>query len=124
VSGWQPDGAGITASGDSKADDQVGDSCSVRFRHPGLPGAVVTCTSYARTGYCAPPGEFYVQTSVERLTCADPDRLAETATWHDIEFEDEDGTWGAAADAEAAAWQTAAKWIEAAETIDWDGQPY
>ena len=67
LSGWRPDGTGITQSIDSRADDQAGDSYSVRLRHPELPRAVVTCKSYAYTGVPAVPGVFYVATDIERL---------------------------------------------------------
>lgn len=123
MSGWRPDGTGITQSSDSRADDQAGDSYRVSFRHPDLPGAVVTCSSYARTGFPALPGRFYVSTDVEWLACTDPDQPAETATWHDIEVVDEDGTWDNAADAEKAAGWFAGQRLESND-IDWNGQPY
>lgn len=70
VSGWRPDGTGITQSSDSRADDQVGDFHVVQFRHPDLPNALVTCQSYAYTGAPAVPSSFYVATDVERLARA------------------------------------------------------
>jgi hypothetical protein len=123
VSGWRPDGAGITQSSDSRADDQAGDSCIVRFRHRDLPNAVVTCKSYAYTGLPAVPGVFYVATDVERLVCTDPARPGETCTWHDIERDYEDGTWPTAAEAQAAAWDTAGAWLRSVDPAGWDGQP-
>jgi len=124
VNGWQPDGTGITQSSDSKADDQIGDFHVVRFRRPGLPNAVVTCKSYAYAGVPAVPGAFYVATEIEHLICADPDRPGETATWHDIERDYEDGTWPTPAEADGAARETAEAWLRSAEPTDWDGQPY
>lgn len=123
MSGWQPDGTGITQSGDSKADDQPGDFYIVRFRHPDHPNALATCKSYAYTDVPAVPGCFYVATDVERLVCTDPARPGETCTWHDIERDYEDGTWPTATEAQGAAWDTADAWLRSADPVDWDGQP-
>ena len=122
MNGWKPEG-GITRSGDSRAEDQAGDFFVVRFRHPELPNAVVTCKSYAYTGVPAVPGVFLAATDVERLICGDPAQPEQTATWHDIERDEEDGTWPTAAEAEEAAGEAAEAWLLAAGTIDWDGRP-
>jgi hypothetical protein len=121
VKGWRADG-GITTSGDSPAEDQVGDFCVVRFRHPRLPRAVVTCKSYAYTGVPAVPGVFYVATEIELLTCTDPARPGETATWHEIDREEEDGTWPTETAAQQAARDAAEAWLQAAGSVDWDGE--
>jgi hypothetical protein len=122
VSGWRADD-GIAESGESRAEEQVSDFYIVRFRHPGLPNALVTCKSYAYAGVPAVPGVFYVATDIERLTCTDPARPGETCTWHDIEREEEHGTWPTAAEAAGAAWDTADAWLRSADPVDWDGQP-
>jgi len=119
VSGWRPDGTGITLSGDSRADDQASDFCVVRFRHPDYPSALVTCKSYAYTGVPAVPGRFYVATDVERLTCTDPVRPGETCTWHDIERDYEHDTWPTAAEAQGAARDTAEAWLRSAAPAGW-----
>ena len=65
--GWRPDGAGI----------RRGDSYSVRFRHPDLPGAVITRTAYAVESE-QHLGEFYVQVQTESTLCTDPERPGDT----------------------------------------------
>jgi hypothetical protein len=125
VNGWRPDGTGIVSHGDCGGDIQVGDSYSVRFRHPRLPNAVITRSAYAANDTDRNPGEYFVQVLTEWLVCTDPERPGDTETWSDASHDDWDGTWASAAEAEADARdRVASELLSNAYCLDWDGQPF
>jgi hypothetical protein len=116
--GWQPDGSGVQPGGAAG----LGGSYRVRFRHPGLRGALITRTAYA----AAEPGGTWFTVKVEtRLSLhGDPERPG-TETWSHV-------TTRAHGDvrrrrgpetAEAAARQAAHELAGEAWRIDWDGTP-
>lgn len=112
--GWRPDGAGI----------RRGDSYSVRFRHPDLPGAVITRTAYAVESE-QHLGEFYVQVQTELTLCTDPERPGDTETWSRVDYDDWDRTWRTAAEAEEdARGRTIGEIVENAYCLNWDGKPW
>lgn len=122
--GWQPDGSGVRPGGDCGGDRQHGESYSVRFRHPGLPGAVITRAAYAvESG--KRPGRFHVQVQTEFTLCTDPDRPGDTETWSDVTYDDWDRTWRTAAEAEADARdRVTAEVIRDAYCLNWEGEPW
>lgn len=126
MKGWQPDGTGVQPGGDIGGDIQVGDSYSVRFLNPGLPHALITCTAYP-AGESGPDSvDFYVQVEIESLTCDDPADPGGTETWSDVEYHrpDDEAWYGTVAEAEEAARRTAAHYLEYADYLDWDGEPF
>lgn len=125
MNGWQPDGTGIVSNGDCGGDIQVGDSYSVRFRHPRLPNAVITRSAYAANDADRNPGEYFVQVLTEWLVCTDPEHPGDTETWSDASHDDWDGTWASAAEAEADARdRVTSELLRNAYCLDWDGQPF
>ena len=124
MKGWQADGTGIVSNGDCGGDGQRGDSYSVRFRHPDLPNAIITCSAYAAEDTDRNPGEFFVQVQTEYIICTDPEDPGSTETWSDYSYDDEDGRiWDTAGEAEEAARQRAAEELGDAESLEWDGEP-
>ena len=125
MTGWRPDGTGIQPGGDIGGDIQASDSYSVRFRHPDLPNAVITCTAYAAEDADRNPGEFFLQVETEYLTCTDPSDPGGTETWSDVTYDEEDGRiWDTAGEAEEAARQRAAEELGDADSLEWDGEPW
>ena len=122
MNGWKPDGTGIVSNGDCGGDIQRGDSYSVRYRHPGLPNAVITSTAYAAE-YDGLPDVFFVQVQTEWVICDDPEHPGDTETWYDARYEDQEDTYGDAGDAEEEARQVAARLLEDADSLGWDGTP-
>ena len=118
---WQPDGSGVRMGGDRGGDFQAGDSFSVRYVRPDLPGALITRTVYPVYGAC--PGEFAVQIETEWLLCTDPADPGGTEVWSDYAYHDQSGTYGSAAAARAAASRVATELLQDAGSHDWDGQP-
>jgi hypothetical protein len=125
VKGWQPDGTGIVSNGDCGGDIQRGDSYSVRFRHPDLPNAIITCSAYAAEDTDRNPGEFFLQVQTEWLICDDPAQPGDTEIWSDVTYDDEDGRiWDTVGEAEQAARQRAAEELGDADSLEWDGEPW
>lgn len=120
LTGWQPDGTGVRPGGDR----QHGDSYSVRFRHPGLRGAVITRAAYAvESG--KHPGRFHVQVQTEFTVCTDPERPGDTETWAGVTHDDLDRTWRTAAEAEADARdRVTAEVAGNAYCLNWDGESW
>lgn len=79
---WEADGTGVVSNGDQGGDIQRGDSYSVRFTHPDLPGSLITVSFYA-VEYEENPFEFVVQRQVEWMVCEDPRDPGSTETWSD-----------------------------------------
>jgi hypothetical protein len=121
---WQPDGTGVVSNGDQGGDIQRGDSYSVRFTHPDLPGSLITVSFYAAE-YDENPFEFVVQRQVEWMVCEDPSDPGGTEIWSDYSYDDvSELVCYSAADAE----QDAREWAEDAlgeawKYGGWDGQP-
>jgi hypothetical protein len=113
VNGWQADGDVTVSNGDCRTDIRAGDAYSVRFRHPQLPGAVITRTAYA-AWYTRNPDQFLVLVETE---WAHPGR---TEPSYDARFQEE--TWGTAAEADQEARRVAASLLGHAGSLDWDGQ--
>lgn len=121
---WQPDGTGVDSNGDCGGDIQQGDSYSVRFLNPHIPGAIVTVTFYAAE-YDDAPGEFIVQRQVEWLLCEDPAEPWDTEIWSDADYDDMGDMYDAADDAERAAREHAGRSLEDAPgEIDWAGETW
>jgi hypothetical protein len=118
---WQPDGRGVLPGGDCGGDIQRGESFSVRYVRPDMPGSLITRTAYAVEN-C--PGEFTVQILTEWLVCTDPADPGGTEIWSDSERNYE-GTpiYNRAWKAEDAASQAALGMLREAGSHDWDGQP-
>lgn len=122
--GWRPDDAGIRPGGDCGGDRQRSESYSVRFRHPDLPGAVITRTAYAVES-AEHLGEFYVQVQTESALCDDPERPGDTGTWSRVDYDNWDRTWRTAAEAEEdARCRTIGEIAENAYCLNWDGTPW
>jgi hypothetical protein len=118
---WQPDGTGIRPGGDAGGDIQAGNSFSVRYVRPDLPGSLITRTAYAVENV---PGEFTIQIQTEWLVCTDPRDPGGTEIWSDYAYDDEGcPIWSSVGEAEDAAREGAAKMLGEAEMHDWDGQP-
>lgn len=124
MTGWRPDGTGITQSSDSRAEDQAGDFHIVRFRHPGLPNAVVTCKSYAYAGRPRGP-RCLLRRDRDRtphLRRSGPARRDRDLARHRARLRGRHlahpGRGGRSGPG------TAEAWLRSAEPTDWDGQPY
>jgi hypothetical protein len=119
--GWRPDDAGIRPGGGARLD---GGSCSVRFLHPDLPGAVIHRTAYAvESGEHS--GRFYVQIQTDLIVCGDPARPADTATWTHVIYDDWDLAWPTPEEAEADARdRVIGEVIENAYCLNWEGKPW
>jgi hypothetical protein len=125
VLSWQPDGYGVMPGGDAAGDIQVGESYSVRFVAPEMPGSLITLWFYA-VEYAELPGEFVVQRQVEWLTCTDPADPGGTETWSDERC---DGVIevviSSTDEAETAAFRSAEAALgDAGIYAGWDGQPF
>ena len=120
---WRPDGTGVDSYGDCGGDIQRGDSYSVRFVRPDLPGSLITETYYA-VEYDECPGEYVVQRQVEFMVCEDPADPGGTEIWSEVTYDDVSYL---VKDTEAEAEQEAREFADAAlghgDTHGWDGQP-
>jgi len=118
---WQPDGSGVRPGGHGGGDIQRGDSYSVRYVRPDMPGSLITRTAYAVENV---PGEFTVQIQTEWLICTDPRDPGGTEIWSDVSYDDEGAPiYSSAADGERAARQVAAELLGDAGAHDWNGHP-
>jgi hypothetical protein len=125
VNGWQPDGTGIQPGGDTGGDLQAGDAYRVRFLNPGLPHAIITYTAYPAGQSGPDSADFYIQAEIESLTCTDAADPGGTETWSVNEYHHPDEAWySTVAEAEEAARQDAAQYLEHAGHLDWDGEPF
>lgn len=84
---WRADGDGVGSSGDCGGDIQWGDSYSVRYVRPDMPGSLITVTFYA-VEYDENPGEFGVQRQVEFMVCEDPADPGGTEIWSEVTYDD------------------------------------
>jgi hypothetical protein len=120
---WQPDSRGVQPGGWVGGDIQRGDSYSVRYVRPDMPGSLITRTAYA-VEYDNLPGEFVIQIQTEWLVCTDPSDPGGTEIWSDYAYDDEGcPIYDSAAKAEDAARQAAAELLGDAGSHDWNGQP-
>ncbi|SRR6266496_3703138 len=120
---WQPDGRGVQPGGHAGGDIQAGDSYSVRYVRPDLPGSLITRTAYP-VEYDHLPGEFVIQIQTEWLVCTDPRDPGGTEIWSDYAYDDEGcPIYGSAAEAERAARRAASAMLGEAGIHDWNGQP-
>jgi hypothetical protein len=126
VKGWQPDGTGVQPAGDIGGDIQAGDSYSVRFVNPGLPHAIITYTAYPAGESGPDSADFYVQAEIESLICEDPADPGSTETWSEVEYHrpDDEAWYGTVTEAEEAARRAAARYLEYAGYLDWNGEPF
>lgn len=119
---WQPDDSGVTSGGDAGGDEQAGDSYSVRFTRPDLPGSLITVSFYAsKTGR----REYGVTRQVEWLVCADPSDPGGTEIWSDYSYDEVSPVpVGSRAEAEALAREFAESALDDPTAYGgWDGQP-
>lgn len=120
---WRPDDTGVDSNGDCGGDIQRGDSYSVRYVRPDMPGSLITETYYA-TEYDSLPGEFGVQRQVEFMVCEDPADPGGTEIWSEVTYDDVSYL---VIDTEAEAEREAREFAEAALdrgwTHGWDGLP-
>lgn len=124
LASWRADGRGIVSNGDACGGDiQRGDSYSVRFVRPEMPGSLITVTFYA-VEYDQNPGEFDVQRQVEWMVCADPSDPGGTEIWSDVACDDLSPlVIDSQAKAEREAREFADEELDAAPAHQWDGQP-
>jgi hypothetical protein len=77
---WRSDGSGVVSNGDCGGDIQDGESFSVRYIRPDMPGSLITVTFYPVT-YEELPGEWQVERQVEWMVCEDPADPGSTEIW-------------------------------------------
>ena len=120
---WRADATGVDSNGDCGGDIQRGDSYSVRYIRPDLPGSLITVAFYA-VEYAELPGEFVVQRQVEFMVCDDPADPGGTEVWSEVTYDDVTYVViGTEAEAEQEAREFAAEALDRGWTHAWDGQP-
>ena len=83
---WRPDDTGVTDGGDVGGDIQAGDSWSVRYIRPDMPGSLITETYYPVT-WPECPGEYTVERQVEFMVCEDPADPGGTEIWSEATYD-------------------------------------
>jgi hypothetical protein len=130
---WQADGTGVVSNGICGGDIQHGDSYSVRYIRPDMPGSMITVSFYA-VEYDENPGEFVVQRHLEWLVCEDTADAHNTLVWSDDAYDDPmsgscipftAGTqvFDSAEKAEEDARDSAEDALNRGHLHGWDGQP-
>jgi hypothetical protein len=119
---WRPDGRGVQPGGHVGGDIQTGESYSVRYCRPDMPGSLITRTAYP-VEYDECPGEHVVQIQTEWLVCTDPSDPGGTEIWSDYAYDDDSEIYGSAAAAESAARKTADQMLGEADIETWNGLP-
>lgn len=114
----------VQSGGDVGGDYQVGESYSVRYRHPDHPGAVVTRYFYAEEHAPDHAGnrQYGVSIQDELIRCSDPEQPGDTELWSDARYDATGQIYETPLQAEHAA--IAAAYDPAWERdvpIEWDG---
>lgn len=126
VTGWQPDGTGVQPNGDCGGDVQDGESFSVRFTNPALPGRLITVAFYPVIYPEWKSREWGVERLVEWLICTDPTDPGGTEVWSDtaVDLVNETAFYHRReAEAEAEAREFAEAGLSRAWTYAWNGAP-
>jgi len=125
---WEQHGEIVRDAGDVGGDEQVGESSSMRFVNPDLPGRVITIYAYpVGVNHLGEDGDQIkvtgIQSATEFMICTDVDNPGDTEIWSDYTYVDE--VIRPFAELEAAE-RTAAGLLALADpkNIDWNGEPF